>query len=355
MTQTSQFLIRHGVPLIFAAVFVEQMGLPLPALPWLLAAGALSAAGKLNLGLGLGATVIACLVADAIWFYLGRYRGNQVLGLLCRISLEPDSCVRRTQNVFTKYGLRGVLVAKFLPGMNTVAPPLAGMSGMSAGRFLFVDGAGSVLYGACLLGFGYFFSRQIDQIGAAFARVGGSALTLIIGLAALYVAYKYWQRQRLLHELRMARITVSELRQKLEAGEAPLIFDLRSSAAVEQDPILIQGAVHLSMEDIEKRLSEFPRDRDIVVYCSCPNEASSARLALQLQRKGFTRVRPLLGGIDAWREQDYPTEPRSAPAGDTTTSGLGRREPAHIDSGGSVALLKSTENSTTKPSKGGTS
>src|SRR3974390_619151 len=201
MSETTQFLIKYGLPLVFAAVFVEQMGLPVPALPWLLAGGALSAAGKFNLPLGLGATVMACLLADAFWFYLGRYRGNQVLGLLCRISLEPDSCVRRTQNVFTKYGLRGVLVAKFVPGMSTVAPPLAGMSGMSASRFLFVDGVGSVLYGAGLLGFGYFFSRQIDQIGAAFTRVGGSALTFVIGLAALYVAYKYWQRQRLLHEL----------------------------------------------------------------------------------------------------------------------------------------------------------
>ena len=321
MSQTSQFLIHHGLPLVFAAVFVEQMGLPLPALPWLLAAGALSAAGKFNLPLGLGATVVACLAADAFWFYLGRYRGNQVLGLLCRISLEPDSCVRRTQNVFTRYGLRGVLVAKFVPGMNTVAPPLAGMSGTGAGRFLFVDGIGSLLYGSCLLGFGFFFSRQIDQIGSAITRIGGSALSLIVGLAALYVAYKYWQRQRLLHELRMARITVAELRQLVEAGKAPLILDLRSSAAVQEDPALIQGAIHVGMEDIEKRVDQFPRDRDIIVYCSCPNEVSSARVALRLQRKGFTRVRPLLGGIDAWREQNYPMQPKATVVVATTGTG----------------------------------
>jgi membrane protein DedA with SNARE-associated domain/rhodanese-related sulfurtransferase len=310
MTQTTQFLINNGLPLVFGAVFVEQMGLPLPALPWLLAAGALSAAGKFSLPLGLGVTVIACLAADAFWFYLGRYRGNQVLGLLCRIALEPDSCVRRTQNVFTKYGLRGVLVAKFIPGMSTVAPPLAGMSGISAGLFLFVDGVGSLLYGGCLLGFGYLFSRQVEQIGAAFTRIGGSALSLVIGLAALYVAYRYWQRRRLLHELRMARITVAELRQKMDAGEDLVILDLRSSAALEQDPGVIQGAIHLNIDDLEKRQDELPSDREIIVYCSCPNEVSSARLALRLQRKGFTRVRPLLGGIDAWREQNHPMEPR---------------------------------------------
>jgi membrane protein DedA with SNARE-associated domain/rhodanese-related sulfurtransferase len=313
-TKTTQFLIDHGLPLVFGAVFVEQMGLPLPALPWLLAAGALSAAGKFNLFLGLVVTVIACIVADAFWFYLGRFRGNQVLGLLCRISLEPDSCVRRTQNVFTKFGLRGVLVAKFLPGMNTVAPPLAGMSGVGAGRFLFVDGVGSVLYTGCWLGFGYFFSRQIDQIGAAISRIGGSALSLIIGLAAIYIAYKYWQRQRLLRELRMARITVDELREKVEAGQAPLILDLRSRAALEEDPTLIKGAIHLSMEDVEQRLDQLPHDRDIIVYCSCPNEVSSARVVLQLQRKGFTRVRPLLGGIDAWRELNYPMDRKATAA-----------------------------------------
>src|SRR5438270_5841281 len=211
MTETSQFLIRHGLPLVFAAVLVEQFGVPIPAIPLLLAAGALSAVGKFNLLTGILATTVACLIADVSWFYLGRYRGNRVLGLLCRISLEPDSCVRRTQNVFTKYGLPGVLVAKFVPGMSTVAPPVAGMSGVNAGRFLFVDGIGSVLYGGCLLGLGYFFNHQIDQILGAVGRIGGSALSFLVAVVVLFIAYKYWQRQRLLHELRTARITTAEL------------------------------------------------------------------------------------------------------------------------------------------------
>ncbi len=310
MSQTSQFLISHGLLLVFAAVFVEQMGLPLPATPLLLAAGALAAVGKFNLPFGVALTVVACLLGDAIWFYLGRYRGNQVLGLLCRISLEPDSCVRRTQNVFTKYGLRGVLVAKFVPGMSTVAPPLAGMAGISVGQFLLVDAVGSLLYGGCFLAVGYFFSNQIEQLLAAVVRIGGSALSLLAGLATLYIGYKYWQRQRLLRELRMARITVDELRQKLDAGEEVVILDLRSTAALEEDSALIPGAIHMRMEDLELRQLEIPRDQDVIVYCSCPNEASSARVALRLQRKGFTRVRPLLGGIDAWREQNYPMDLR---------------------------------------------
>lgn len=308
MTQTSQFLIQHGVPLVFGAVFLDQMGVPLPAVPWLLAAGALSATGKFSLTSGLGVTVIACLIADAFWFYLGRRRGIKVLGFLCKISLEPDSCVRRTQNVFTRYGLRGVLVAKFLPGMSTVAPPLAGMAGIRADQFFFVDLVSSVLYGGSFLLLGYFCSNQIEQIGAAMTRIGGGALSLLAGLAALYGACKYWQRHHLLRELRMSKITVTELRQKLETGEDTVIVDLRPSAALEQDPAIIRGAIHLNMDDIEKRLLDIPRDKDIVVYCSCPNEISSARAALRLQRKGFKRVRPLLGGIDAWREHNYPME-----------------------------------------------
>ena len=310
LNETSQFLIRHGLPLVFAAVFVEQMGLPIPALPLLLAAGALSAAGKFSFALGIAATVIACLIPDVFWFYLGRYRGNQVLNFLCRISLEPDSCVRRTQNVFTRYGMRGVVVAKFLPGMSTVAPPLAGMTGVPVGQFLFFDGLGALFDGSSLLYLGYLFSNQIEQIAAAISHVGGGALSLMVGLAVLYVTYKFWQRRRLLRELRMARITVAELRQKLEAGENPVILDLRSRAELERDPSIIQGAIHLVLDEIEERRHEFPHDRDIIVYCSCPNEATAAKVALLLQRHGFTRVRPLLGGIDAWREGNHPMEVR---------------------------------------------
>jgi len=201
-------------------------------------------------------------------------------------------------------------VAKFFPGMSTVAPPLAGMAGVPIGQFLFFDGLGALLYGSSLLYLGYLFSNQIEQIAAAISHVGGGALSLMVGLAVLYVTYKFWQRRRLLRELRMARITVAELRQKLEAGENPVILDLRSRAELERDPSIIQGAIHLVLDEIEERRHEFPQDRDIIVYCSCPNEATAAKVALLLQRHGFTRVRPLLGGIDAWREGNHPMEVR---------------------------------------------
>jgi membrane protein DedA with SNARE-associated domain/rhodanese-related sulfurtransferase len=308
MTETTQFLIDHGLPIVFAAVFLEQIGLPLPALPWLLAAGALAASGEYSSISGIGLTVLACVIADTFWFYLGRHRGIQVLGWLCRISLEPDSCVRRTSKVFTHHGKSGLIMAKFVPGLNTLAPPLAGMSGISTIQFVTIDAFASLLYGATIIGLGYFFSNQIEQIGTAIAHIGVSTLCLLSGLAALYIAYKYWQRQRLLRELRSARITVTELHAKLNSGENPAIYDLRSRAELDVDPTIIQGAIHLDFDDIKDHRHEFPHDRDIIIYCSCPNEMTSARLTLSLKRKGFTRVRPLQGGIEAWRKQKYPME-----------------------------------------------
>ena len=302
MTETLGFLVRHGPVVLFAV--------PLPAAPWLLAAGALAATNNINWFAALASATFGSLLADLIWFYLGRYGGHRVLDLLCRISLEPDSCVRRTQDVFTRYGMRGVVAAKFIPGLSTLAPPLAGSSGVSAPRFFLFDGLGSFLYPASFMLLGALFSRQLEEVIAALASLGSGALGVVIALAALYIGYKYYQRQRLLKELRMARITVDELHQKLETGENPIILDLRSHAELERDPSLIRGARHMTMEEVKLWQHEIPRDRDIILYCSCPNEVTSARTALLLHRNGIRRVRPLLGGIDAWRERNYPTEPR---------------------------------------------
>src|SRR5437773_9770478 len=226
MTETPGFLVRHGPGVLFAAVFVEQMGVPLPAAPWLLAAGALAATDNINWFAALAAATFGSLLADLIWFYLGRYGGHRVLDLLCRISLEPDSCVRRTQDVFTRYGMRGVVVAKFIPGLSTLAPPLAGSSGVSTPRFLFFDGLGSLLYVGCFVLAGVLFSRQLEQVIDALTGLGSRALGVVVGLAALYIGYKYFQRRRLLNELRMARVSVDELRNKQQSGERLTILDL---------------------------------------------------------------------------------------------------------------------------------
>jgi membrane protein DedA with SNARE-associated domain/rhodanese-related sulfurtransferase len=308
VNETIEFLVRHGAVVLFAAVLIEQIGVPLPAAPWLLAAGALVGAGRMHWMAALGASSIASVIADLVWFYLGRHYGNRVLRLLCRISLEPDTCVRRTEGVFTRYGMKGVVVAKFIPGLSTLAPPLAGSYGVSAPRFLFFDGLSSILYTGCFILAGVLFSRQLEEIINALSGLGRGALGVVAAFAALYIGYRYFQRRRILNELRMARITVDELHQRQEAGESLLILDLRSQFELEQDPGMIRGALHITMDELRLRQQDIPRDRDIILYCDCPNEVSSARMALQLRQHGITRVRPLLGGIEAWRERKYPTD-----------------------------------------------
>jgi rhodanese-related sulfurtransferase len=206
--------------------------------------------------------------------------------------------------------MRGVVASKFVPGLGNLAPPLAGNSGVSAPRFLFFDGLGSLLYAGGFILVGVLFSHQLDRVIGSLTSLGSKALGLVAGLAAVYIACKYFQRHRLLNELRMTRITVDELHQMQEAGEKPIILDLRSLEELQQNASIIRGARHTTMEELALRAQELPRDRDIILYCSCPNEISSARMALQLRRKGFNRVRPLLGGFDAWRDRNYPTEPR---------------------------------------------
>jgi len=197
MSEATHFLISDGGPLLFGVVFLEQIGLPLPTVPWLLGAGALWALGMMNPIVAFGASVAACLLADLIWFYLGRHRGNRVLRVLCRISLHPDSCVGRTQAIFSRFGVGGVMAAKFLPGVGLIFPPLAGMNGMSSGRFLLYDALGSILYTGCFLLLGLLFSNQLNQVATALVGFSKGALGLLGALAGAYFVFKYFQRQRL--------------------------------------------------------------------------------------------------------------------------------------------------------------
>ena len=306
MQETIDFLIRHGGLLIFATVLLDEMGFPMPAVPFLLAAGALAAKHQLSAGTAIGLGLLACFIADTTWFYLGRRGGNKVLHLICRISLEPDSCIRRTRNIFDRYGMRAVLVAKFLPGLSAIVPPMAGNSGVPFWRYLAFDFVGSSLYLGSYLMLGALFSNQLESLLEALAGLGRSAFVLLLGLALAYIGFKYFQRRRLLHELHLTRITVDELRQKQQQGEKLAIVDLRAKSELEKDPVMVFGALHRSMDEIDRWSADLPQDCEIIVYCSCPNEVSAARVAWELKRKGLARVRPLQGGIAAWRERNYP-------------------------------------------------
>lgn len=307
---TFDFLAEHGASVLFWVVFVEQIGLPLPALPLLVAAGALVGAGKMSLGAALLLPVAASLPPDLAWYYLGRHKGGKVLGFLCRLSLEPDSCVRDTENVFHRNGPRGLLLAKFIPGFSTVAPPLAGIVGMPPATFVLYDLGGTLIWAAISAGIGALFSNQLEQLIGLFDQAGGLMLVIILLGLAGFIAYKFYHRQKFLRHLRMAKISVDELKQRMDAGDAISVVDVRHPLALDLDPESIPGAINFTLEEIEHRHHEIPRDRDIVLYCTCPNEVSSARTAFLLKKKGIHRVRPLEGGLDAWRERKYPVTRR---------------------------------------------
>jgi len=268
MNEGIQFLVRHGYAVLFVWVLAEQIGLPLPAIPLLLAAGALAGAGHLSIAVAIGLAVAASLLSDTLWYEIGRRRGAKVLNFLCRISLEPDSCVRRTENVFARYGARSLLVAKFVPGLNTAAPPLAGMFGMRLSRFALWDGLGAALWASTFAGLGYLFSEQLERVAAYALRLGTWLVVVVVGGLAGYIAWKYVQRQRFLRSLRIARITPGELKEKLEAGEEMVIVDLRHSLDFDAEPHTVPGALRLTAEELNERHAEIPRDREIVLYCT---------------------------------------------------------------------------------------
>ena len=305
-----EFLADHGAAVIFWVVFVEQLGVPLPDIPLLIAAGALVGAGKMSLATALLVPVAASLPPDLAWYYLGRLKGGRVLGFLCRLSLEPDSCVRDTENLFHRYGPRGLLLAKFIPGFSTVAPPLAGIVGMSGATFALYDIGGTLIWAAVSAGIGALFSNQLEQLVGLFDQAGGLLLAILLAGLAGFIAYKFYHRQKFLRHLRMAKISVEELKRRMDAGDAISVVDVRHPLALELDPETIPGAINFTLEEIEHRHQEIPRDRDIVLYCSCPNEVSSARTAFLFKKKGIHRVRPLEGGLDAWRERKFPVERR---------------------------------------------
>lgn len=268
MNDAAAYLIHHGYVVLFAWVAAEQFALPVPSEPVLLAAGVLAGAGLLRLPFAIAVGVGASLLSDVIWYEIGRTRGHQVMRLLCRISLEPDSCVRRSQDTFARYGGWSLLVAKFVPGLNTVAQPLAGVLGMPRPRFLLVDSLGALLWIGTYTGVGYLFSDQVERAAAHGRYLGSWLLGLVFGGLTIYIAGKYVRRRRFITALRIARISPTELKRTIDAGLAPMIVDLRHALDFGADPVVIPGAVHMSPEELERHSQEMPRDREVVLYCT---------------------------------------------------------------------------------------
>src|SRR5665213_26285 len=306
MTETLKFVVVHGYVMVFAWVCVEQAGLPIPSAPLLLAAGALSGMRQMNLGAAMALAVAGALASDAMWYEIGHRKGVRVLQLLCRISLEPDSCVRRTQISFTRNGPRVLLGAKFIPGLNAMAAPLSGIIRMGWRKFLLYDAIGAFAWVGTFTITGYVFSGELERVAASASYFGRSLLVFLLGAFAGYILWKYYNRQKFLKKLKIARITPEELKEKMDAGEDILVVDLRHALDFDANPDTIPGALHVDAAELEEASEVIPRDREIVLFCACPNEVTAARLALLLRSKGITRIRPLAEGYDGWVTRGYP-------------------------------------------------
>lgn len=293
---------------ILGAVFANQLGLPVPAAPALVVGGALAAAGDISPIVFVVGAVAACMVPDSAWFLAGRFYGGGVLKLLCRLSLTPDSCVSTTQTRFERLGVNALLIAKFIPGLGAIAPPLAGATGMSWLRFLVFGTLGATAWVIVAATVGVAFRRQIAQLLPFVMHYQVQGVVALCLILVGYIAYKWWQRARFFSTLRMARIEAADLHKLIASGAAPVIVDVRSPTAVSLEPRSIPGALRVPLNETSQQLLGLPRERDIVSYCTCPNEVTAAEVAKILMDSGFRRVRPLRGGLEAWIEGGYAVD-----------------------------------------------
>jgi membrane protein DedA with SNARE-associated domain/rhodanese-related sulfurtransferase len=305
------FFVHYAYLIIFLWVLVEQIGIPIPSVPVLLTAGTLSATHRVSfIGITF-AMLLACVIADTIWFSLGRRYGNSVLKLLCRLSFEASTCVSKTEGYFTRRGAVTLLFAKFVPGLSTVAAPIAGQTGMSYGRFLAWDLAGSLIWGETFILAGRFFGDLAKKSAPFFAWLGHFAIFIFAAMVLGFLFHRIWKQRKFLQQVREMRLEPAELKEMLDDCEKsgntpPFIVDLRHPLDYLPDPRVLPGALRIGPNELKQHSEIIPRDRDVILYCTCPSEETSAKLALQLHKMGVYRVRPLRGGFDGWKQAGYP-------------------------------------------------
>jgi membrane protein DedA with SNARE-associated domain/rhodanese-related sulfurtransferase len=298
---------QHGLLAIFGAVLVEQLGAPVPALPFLLLAGVAAASDGVFAVKAVAVATLASMLADTLWFFAGRRYGRRVLALLCRISISPDSCVRQSELSFARRGVATLVVAKFVPGLSTLAPPLAGALGMRTASFAVFNLAGTVLWAGSGIAVGLLFHNQIERLLENLNDLGSIALALIAGLLGLYVAWRVWRRLRMARAMgRLPRVRPDELAELIAQGVALVIVDVRTAAIQSVMDERIPGARHIELATIESvPIDDWPEGAQIITYCSCPNDVSALKAAHLLAKRGLS-VRVLRGGIDGWAEAGYP-------------------------------------------------
>jgi membrane protein DedA with SNARE-associated domain/rhodanese-related sulfurtransferase len=294
--------------LLTLSAFAGQAMLFVPLVPLLVSAGALSARGELSPVLAVVALTAGLMSGDFLWYMLGRARGGRILNRLCRAALEPSTCLRRTQSFLGRHGARTLLIAKFIPGLSTLALPMAGVYGMRPRRFLLYDGAGVLAWCTAYVSVGYISAQQLSNLAPGRFSVDARTFGALAASAAVYIAWKYMRRQRGVRQMWTDRITAEELLQRLADRDRPVVVDLRHALDFEADPYIVPGALYIPAEEIARRYREIPRTREVIVYCTCPDETTSIREALRLRARGVRRIRPLVGGFNTWRERQYPVQ-----------------------------------------------
>ena len=315
-----ELIAVYGLPLVFANVLLESLGLPLPALPTLILTGAIATVTGVAAGADIGMNVLrlaeivlvgtaAALLGDTLWFGLGRRYGNRVLMFMCKMSISRDICVSRSGDFFARYGVRVLTLSKFIPGLSTLAIPVAGASGVTLRSFLLFDALGTVLWAGFGVVIGAFFAGAIDTLLQYLDWLGEGALAVAVAALACYIGVKWWRRVALLRQLRMQRIDVAQLSALLASNDPPIVVDARRDRHRALIPFVIPGATVLRGKHAGAQLNELERHRKLVVYCDCPNEMSAALVAKRMVDHGFNDVAPLAGGMEAWRAAGYALEP----------------------------------------------
>jgi membrane protein DedA with SNARE-associated domain/rhodanese-related sulfurtransferase len=306
-------LVKHTYTVLFGWVLVEQGGLPVPSVPLMLAAGTMSAAHKLHVAYALPVVMLACLISDSAWWWLGRRFGGRVLNALCRFSLEAATCVERTQGTVVRRGSFTLLFAKFVPGLSTVAAPIVGQAGISYFEFVVYEMAGSLIWASAWLFAGRFFGDVAKRSHQFFTSLEHAGVLVVVLMVVGVVVYRIVKRRQFLTELRGLRLEPSQLMAMIgdaerEGLDPPFIVDLRHPLDVLSDPLVLPGALRIGPDELKQRHELIPRDRDIILYCTCPSEETSAKVAMDLRKMGVRRVRPLRGGLQGWRDAGYPVD-----------------------------------------------
>ncbi|HYG06690.1 MAG TPA: DedA family protein/thiosulfate sulfurtransferase GlpE [Stenotrophomonas sp.] len=311
---------QFGLALVFVNVLALSLGLPVPAMPTLVLVGAgYAMQGQHSAWLGVLAawlvSICASLIGDTAWFLAGRRYGNRTLQSLCRLSLSRDTCMKKTERFYGRLGIRVLAFAKFVPGLSMVSVPLAGAMQVRMKPFLGYDTLGAGLWAAVGLGLGVAFSGQVEQVLAALAELGSRAFG-VVGIAlALYVGWRWWRRHQLLRSLEVARISVDELYALMQdPAHVPAVLDIRAPGYRDLEPYTIPGAEFADERRLGDILARVPRDRSVVIFCACPDEVSAAWLAARLREHRYLDVRPLRGGLDAWRAAGYATSALAVPS-----------------------------------------